>query len=120
MGKEERRRKTPKRRPRCAEVVIGITDLTREEWERLRERSDDAAGGYETYEDWLAEQENVIHKLTEMGYEPLKVPVKVDELEQWLEQQNLSNTSESRAHYVGLVVREIARGSDDPSNSSAG
>lgn len=112
MSKEGHRRKKLRRRPRYAEVVIGITDLSREEWEELRERSDDAAGGYETYEDWLAEQENVIHKLTEMGYKPLRVPVKMDELEPWLTQQNLPNTSESRARYVALAVRDIARGKE--------
>jgi len=101
------KRKEFKRRPRYSEVVIGITDLTREEWEKLRERSDDAAGGYDTYERWLAEQENVIRKIKALGHDALKVPIKVDDLEQWLARQNLSNTSESRARYVALAARDI-------------
>ncbi len=110
MSKGRRKRKEPGRRSRYSEIAIGITDLSREEWEKLQERSDDAAGGYDTYEDWLAEQRNVIRKLRALGAEPLKVPIQVDELEQWLAQENLPNTSESRARYVGLTVREIVRG----------
>jgi len=113
-------RKRLRRRLRYSKLVIGITDLTREEWEKLRERSEDGAGGYETYESWLAEQEKAIRNLRELGYEPLKVPIKVAELEQWLAQENLPNTSESRARYVALRVRDMVqgRGRDNSSSSS--
>lgn len=90
-------------------LVIGITDLNREEWEKLRESSDDAATGHETYEDWLAEQEKVIGQLKASGYEPLKVPVRLDELEQWLARHDLPHTSETRARYVGWAAQDMAR-----------
>jgi hypothetical protein len=101
------------RRPDAGRVtrrlVIGITDLTREEWEKLRERSDDAATGHDTYEEWLAEQEKVIRSLRESGYKPLRVPIRVDELELWLAEHDLPHTSETRARYVGLAAQEMAR-----------
>lgn len=118
-SKRRHERKRPRRRPRYSKLVIGITDLTREEWEKLRERSEDGAGGYETYESWLAAQEKAIRNLRKLGYEPLKVPIKVAELEQWLAQESLPNTSESRARYVALAVRGMVQGRRRGSSSDS-
>src|SRR5438128_1613404 len=89
-------------------VVAGVAWYRPEQWQRLREISEDAANLEETYESWLSEAEKIMRERPLGNLRMEKVDVDVEQLLAWCNDQGLEVNSKSRAQYVAEKCRNHA------------
>jgi len=90
-------------------LVMGVSWYRPEQWERLREISEDKEHFAMTYEASLLDSENKIKQLEAQGYRPMKVEVDVEEMLAWCSTQGLSVTPETRTKFMMNTFREQVR-----------
>ena len=90
-------------------LVMGVSWYRPEQWERLREISEDKEHFEMTYEESLLDSENKIKQLEAQGYRPVKVEVDVEEMLAWCSTQGLSVTPETRTKFMMNTFREQVR-----------
>ena len=88
-------------------LVMGVSWYRPEQWERLREISEDKEHFAMTYEASLLDSENKIKQLEAQGYRPVKVEVDVEEMLTWCSTQGLSVTPETRTKFTMTKLREL-------------
>lgn len=87
-------------------VRMGIAWYRKEQWQRLRQSSEDVDDLGETYEEWLAAALDGLKKLAALGVEAEKVDVDVDELLAWCNIQGLPLNGESRSEFAADKIRK--------------
>ncbi len=88
-------------------LVMGVSWYRPEQWERLREISEDKEHFEMTYEESLLDSENKIKQLEAQGYRPVKVEVDVEEMLTWCSAQGLAVTPETRTKFTMTKLREL-------------
>jgi len=91
--------------------VKGIAWYESDQWDRLRDISDDSSELEETYEEWKKNTEKKIKELKKQGYQVKKVPVDTEDLLSWCNSYRMSVKGSSRNDYTTKRLREISRGS---------
>jgi hypothetical protein len=87
-------------------IVAGIAWYRPEQWERLREVSDDVADLEETYEAWLETAERIIREGHAAGVTIEKVDLDVEKALAWCNFHGLPMNTQSRSRYVSDKVRK--------------
>ena len=86
-------------------VKIGVAWYLPEQWDRLREISDDRENLEKTYQEWLAVAENTCAMLAKEGVQAEKVIVDIAELEAWCRSKGKPITAEARSQFVSDYLR---------------
>ncbi len=87
-------------------MVTGIAWYRPEQWERLREVSDDVENLEETYEAWLQTAERMIHEGIPADLPIEKVDLDVEEVLAWCNFHGLPMNAQSRSRYVSEKIRK--------------
>ena len=90
-------------------LVMGLTWYRPEQWERLREISEDKEHFDKTYEASLVDLENKVKQLEAQGIRPVKVEVDVEEMLTWCSAQGLAVTPETRTKFTMTKLRELVK-----------
>jgi|SRR6266508_4499865 len=90
-------------------LIMGVSWYRPEQWDRLREISEDKATFEITYEASLVEWEKKIQDLEAQGIRPIKVEVDVEELLTWCTTQGLAVTPETRTKFMMNTLRDLVR-----------
>ena len=99
-------------------LIMGVSWYRPEQWERLREISEDKATFDAPYEASLVEWEKKIQDLEAQGIRPIKVEVDVEALLTWCTTQGLPVTPETRTKFMMNTLRNYVRkGIVTPSSS---
>jgi hypothetical protein len=88
-------------------LVMGVTWYRSEQWERLREISEDKDNFDKTYEESRLDSENQVKQLEAQGIRPVKVEVDVEEMLTWCSAQGLAVTPETRTKFMMTKLREL-------------
>src|SRR6266567_1153697 len=87
-------------------MVTGIAWYRSEQWERLREVSEDAENLEETYEAWLQTAERIIREGIPADQTIEKVDLDVEEVLAWCNARGLAINAETRSRYVSERLRQ--------------
>ena len=90
-------------------LIMGVSWYRPEQWERLREISEDKATFDTSYEESLVEWEKKIQDLEAQGMRPIKVEVDVEALLTWCTVQGLPVTPETRTKFMMNTLRDLVR-----------
>jgi hypothetical protein len=90
-------------------LIMGVSWYRPEQWERLREISEDKETFAVSYEVSLVESEKKIQNLEAQGMRPIKVEVDVEELLTWCTTQGLPVTPETRTKFMMNMLRDLVR-----------
>src|SRR5215475_14446677 len=90
-------------------LIMGVSWYRPEQWDRLREISEDKATFDTSYEESLKEWEKKIQDLEAQGIRPIKVEVDVEELLTWCSTQGLAVTPETRTKFMMNMLRDLVR-----------
>jgi hypothetical protein len=90
-------------------LIMGVSWYRPEEWDRLREISEDKETFALSYEASLVESEKKIQDLEAQGIRPIKVDVDVEALLTWCTAQGLPVTPETRTKFMMNTLRELVR-----------
>ena len=86
--------------PTKQNFALGYAWYRREQWERLRAVSADAADLEDTYDEWMKTAKRTVKALRRQGVHAQKVDVDVEELVRWCQKQNRAIDSEARSAFV--------------------
>ena len=92
--------------PRQSQIVTGVAWYRREQWERLREVSEDVDNLEETYDAWLQTAERMIRDGIPKDVIVEKIDIDVEEVLAWCNVQRLPMNAASRARFVSERVRQ--------------
>jgi hypothetical protein len=90
-------------------LIMGVSWYRPEQWERLREISEDKENFALSYDDSRVESEQKIRDLEAQGIRPVKVDVDVEALLTWCTAQGLAVTPETRTKFMMNTLRELVR-----------
>src|SRR5262245_18939389 len=100
---------TIKRHRDSKTLIMGVSWYHPEQWDRLREISEDKENFAMTYEESLLESEKKIQDLEAQGMRPVEVEVDVEALLTWCTTQGLPVTPETRTKFMMNTLRELVR-----------
>jgi hypothetical protein len=87
-------------------MVTGFAWFDREQWQRLREVADDRNKLDDSFEQWERNASRTFREPQQKGVAIEKVNINVDELVSWCKSRGNPVTSEYRAQYVSIAMRE--------------
>ena len=90
-------------------LIMGVSWYRPEQWERLREISEDKDTFALSYEASVVESEKKIQDLEAQGIRPIKVEVDVEALLTWCTAQGLPVTPEIRTKFMMNTLRDLVR-----------
>lgn len=82
--------------------VVAVAWYKPEQWDRLREASEDRDKLESTYEEWHKSAKKSLVKLAASGVRPVRVTIDVEELVKWCQDHDKKVDAESRAEFVEL------------------
>jgi hypothetical protein len=95
-----------KRNTNKSKIVTGVAWYRPEQWERLREVSEDVDNLEETYDAWLKTAERIIRDGIPADVQVEKIDIDVEEVLAWCNVQGLPMNAASRARFVSERVRQ--------------
>src|SRR5229473_4654882 len=87
-------------------IITGVAWYRPEQWQRLREVSEDVENLEETYDAWLQTAERMIHDGIPNDVIVEKIDIDVEEVLAWCNVQGLPMNASSRARFVSERVRQ--------------
>lgn len=87
-----------------AEQVLGMAWYYREQWDRIREVSDDRNGMHPDYNDWLKDAQDVEKEWKSKGVTVHKVYIDVNALVAWAARKGLNINGNTRSNYVNHLL----------------
>lgn len=87
-------------------MVTGVAWYRPEQWQRLREVSEDVENLEETYQEWLQTAERMIRDGIPANVTVEKVDIDVEEVLAWCNEQGLTMNAEARSRYVSERLRQ--------------
>ena len=95
-----------KKTPNQTRIVTGVAWYRPEQWQRLREVSEDVDNLEETYDAWLQTAERMIRDGIPTDVAVEKIDVDVEEVLAWCNEMGLPMNAASRARFVSERVRQ--------------
>jgi hypothetical protein len=89
-----------------SQIVTGVAWYRPEQWERLREVSEDVDNLEETYDAWLKTAEHLIRNGIPADVRVEKIDVDVEEVLAWCNVHGLPMNASSRSRFVSERVRQ--------------
>src|SRR6184192_3833322 len=96
---------TMKNTPNQSRIITGVAWYRPEQWQRLREVSEDVENLEETYDAWLQTAERMIRDGIPADVVVEKIDVDVEEVLAWCNVMGLPMNTASRAQFVSERVR---------------
>ncbi|RLA47866.1 MAG: hypothetical protein DRR06_01265 [Gammaproteobacteria bacterium] len=87
-------------------LVFGFCWYQPEQWERLREISDDRDDLEDTYDEWRTNANSALSEFQSAGKEIKKVKINLEELLLWCNEKGVSVKGSSRAEYVSYLMKK--------------
>src|SRR5262245_45188060 len=87
-------------------LIMGVSWYRPEQWDRLREISEDKATFDIPYATARVEWEKQVQHLAAQGMRPMKVEVDVEALLTWCTTQGLAVTPETRTKFMMNILRD--------------
>ena len=103
MGARNRTRN--RKREQQEGALVGLAWYRSDQWERLREVSEDRADLEETWEEWIRTAEKTLRDLQAKGVQAVKVDVDVEELVRWCQSKQQPVRGASRANFAAEKLR---------------
>jgi len=91
---------------RESRMITGVAWYRPEQWERLREVSEDVENLEETYQAWLQTAERMIRDGIPANVHVEKVDIDVEEVLAWCNARGLAMNAEARSQYVSEQLRK--------------
>ena len=88
------------------QIVTGVAWYRPEQWQRLRDISEDVDNLEETYDAWLETAERMLHDGIPAGVVVEKIDIDVEEVLAWCNERGLSMNTQSRAKFVAERIRQ--------------
>jgi len=88
------------------QIITGVAWYRPEQWDRLREVSEDVENLEETYDAWLHTAERMIREGIPADVVVEKIDVDVEEVLAWCNVRGLQMNAASRARFVSERVRQ--------------
>jgi hypothetical protein len=95
-----------KKTPNQSRIITGVAWYRPEQWQRLRDVSEDAENLEETYDAWLQTAERMIRDGIPADVVVEKIDVDVEEVLAWCNVMGLPMNTASRARFVSERVRQ--------------
>jgi hypothetical protein len=95
-----------KKTPNQSQIITGVAWYRSEQWQRLRELSEDVDNLEETYDAWLQTAERMIRDGIPSDVIVERIDVDVEEVLAWCNVQGLPMNAESRARFVSERMRQ--------------
>ena len=95
-----------KKTPNQSRIITGVAWYRPEQWQRLREVSEDVENLEETYHAWLQTAERMIRDGIHADVVVEKIDVDVEEVLAWCNVMGLPMNTTSRAQFVSERVRQ--------------
>ena len=95
-----------KKKTNQSQIVTGVAWYRPEQWQRLREVSEDVDNLEETYDAWLQTAERMIRDGIPSDVIVERIDVDVEEVLAWCNVQGLPMNAASRARFVSERVRQ--------------
>ena len=92
--------------PNKRQIVTGVAWYRREQWERLREVSEDVDNLDETYDAWLETAERMIRDGIPADVHVEKIDIDVEEVLAWCNVKGLPMNASSRSQFVSERIRQ--------------
>jgi hypothetical protein len=92
-------------------MITGVAWYRPEQWERLREVSEDVENLEETYQAWLQTAERMIRDGVPANILVERVDIDVEEALAWCNAQGLAMNAAARSQYVSEQLRKKYEGS---------
>ena len=89
-----------------SQLVTGIAWYRPEQWQRLRDVSEDVENLEVTYEAWLQTAEQMLREGIPADVSVEKVDIDVEEVLAWCNARNLPMNAQSRSRYVSDRMRQ--------------
>jgi hypothetical protein len=89
-----------------SKIITGVAWYRPEQWERLREVSEDVDNLEETYDAWRETAERMIRDGIPSDVQVEKMDIDVEEVLAWCNERELPMNTASRAQFVSERVRE--------------
>lgn len=90
-------------------TMVGVGWYTQRQWQKLQTVAVDRKILEESYEEWVEVFIAGCSMLEKAGIKTVKIPIDVDELVQWCEQNGLAVDSDARSKYVTDKLRKIKK-----------
>ena len=88
------------------QIVTGVAWYRPEQWQRLREISEDVDNLEETYDAWLQTAERMLRNGIPAGVVVEKIDIDVEEVLAWCNVRGLPMNASSRTQFVAERVRQ--------------
>jgi len=85
-------------------VVLGLSWFQPEQWDRLKEISEDRESLDDSYEDWKNNANKTIQELRLAGQVVKKVNIDLEELLVWCNENSFPVNGKSRSEYVTIIM----------------
>jgi hypothetical protein len=85
---------------------MGLAWYRREQWQRIRDISDDADDMHDSYEDWLSSAEQRFKEIKATGMNIQKVDIDSEQLILWCNMRGKAVDGKARSDYVSEKLRE--------------
>ena len=95
-----------KKTPNQSRIITGVAWYRPEQWQRLREVSEDVENLEETYDAWLQTAERMIRDGIPADVVVEKIDVDVEEVLAWCNVMGLPMNTASRARFVSERLRQ--------------
>lgn len=94
------------RKRKSQKSIIGVGWYKKEQWQLLREVSEDSDNLEDTFHEWVANANDSIKKLSNSGCRFAKIEIDVTELLEWCSKQKLAVNGTSRSNFIALKTKE--------------
>lgn len=105
-----RKRNGRPRKPATGQISAAIAWYREDQWDRLREISEDRDQLDETYAEWVVKAQGVLDHLVAEGLAIEKVEIDLDDLQRWCAEQGMPINSRASASYAAEKAREREQG----------
>lgn len=95
------KRRTSKQQP----ALVGAAWYRSDQWDRLKEVSEDRADMEETWEEWICTAEKALRDFRAKGIQVGKVDVDVEELVRWCQSKQQPVNAASRSAFAAEKLR---------------
>ena len=88
-------------------TIIGVAWYRKNQWDFLKKITNEPEILEGTYEEWLENAKEQIHKLELSGITVKEVDVDIDDVVKWSKQKHVPINSNSIAEYAAFKLREL-------------
>lgn len=87
-------------------VIVGIFNITKDQWKQFLEMMDDSKENFSTWERWKIQADQVIMELAGKGVEVMKVEVNLDHFSAWCEKRGRARDGAARSQYAAEILQK--------------